>query len=123
MQVIPLPSGNVEIAYAVTDQVVVIGSGPGFVKHVLDTTASTSLASSDDYKKLVDRVGPSTGSVFVDIQAIREISEKWAASAASPDYDKYKTDVKPFLDPFDALMLSGSVSGDLTKSTIIITVH
>jgi hypothetical protein len=59
----------------------------------------------------------------VDIQAIREISERWAASAASPDYDKYKTDVKPFLDPFDALMLSGSVSGDLTKSTIIITVH
>ena len=29
--------GKLEIAYAVTDDVVVIGSGPGFVKHVLDT--------------------------------------------------------------------------------------
>ena len=36
---VALPAGHVQIAYAVTDQVVVIGSGPGFVKHVLDTTA------------------------------------------------------------------------------------
>ena len=57
----PLPAGHVEIAYAVTDEVVVIGSGPGFVKHVLDTTPATSLAANDDYKKLVDRVGTTTG--------------------------------------------------------------
>ena len=56
-----LPAGHVQIAYAVTDQVVVIGSGPGFVKHVLDTTAGTSLAANERYKKLADRVGPSHG--------------------------------------------------------------
>ena len=52
---------HVEIAYAVTDQVVVIGSGPGFVKHVLDTTKDTSLASNDRYKSLADRAGTGTG--------------------------------------------------------------
>jgi hypothetical protein len=35
---LPVPTGNVEIAYAVTDKVVVIGSGADFVKAVLDTT-------------------------------------------------------------------------------------
>ena len=34
---LPLPVDKVEIAYAVTDDIVVIGSGPAFVKSVLDT--------------------------------------------------------------------------------------
>ena len=54
---LPVPTGNVEIAYAVTDNIVVIGSGAGFVKAVLDTTPSTSLASNETYKKLADRAG------------------------------------------------------------------
>jgi hypothetical protein len=123
MQMIPLPSGNLEIAYAVTDQVVVIGSGPDFVKHVLDTTPSTSLASSENYKKLVDRAGPGTGSIFVDVTAIRELAEKWVGSASTAALDTYNTDTKPFLAPFDALFVSSSVAGDLTKSVVIITVH
>ena len=119
----PLPAGHVQIAYAVTDQVVVIGSGPGFVKHVLDTTAGTSLAANDDYKKLVDRVGPTTGTIFVDITAIREAAEKVVSASDPAGYKTYTTDIKPFVEPFDALIEAGSVSGDLTKSVVVITVH
>ena len=48
--------------------------------------------SNDDYKKLVDRVGPSTGSVFVDIAAIRGLletamSSAGAATATKTNYD------------------------------------
>ena len=71
-----LPTGHVEIAYAVTDEVVVIGSGPGFVKHVLDTTSATSLASNDRYKSLADRAGKGTGSTCVDIAAIRGLDRE-----------------------------------------------
>jgi hypothetical protein len=123
VQVLPLPTGHVQIAYAVTDQVVVIGSGPGFVKHVLDTTAGTSLAANDDYKKLVDRVGPTTGTIFVDITAIREAAEKVVSANDPAGYKTYTTDIKPFVEPFDALIEAGSVSGDLTKSVVVITVH
>ncbi len=123
VQVLPLPAGHVQIAYAVTDQVVVIGSGPGFVKHVLDTTAGTSLAANDDYKKLVDRVGPTTGTIFVDITAIREAAEKVVSASDPAGYKTYTTDIKPFVEPFDALIEAGSVSGDLTKSVVVITVH
>lgn len=118
----PMPSGHVEIAYAVTDDIVVVGSGPGFVKHVLDTTSGTSIASNDRYKGLIDRAGTGTGSVFVDIAAIRVLLEKALADADPGTLPKYESDVKPYLSPFDALVASGSVGGDLTESTVIITV-
>ena len=119
--VIPLPTGHIEIAYAVTDDVVVIGSGPAFVKHVLDTTEATSLATDPQYKRLADRVGPGTASAFVDLAAVRGLAEK-AMAGGGQSGSKYETDVKPFLIPFDALYASNSTSSDLNKSTVIITV-
>jgi hypothetical protein len=118
---LPLPAGHIEIAYAVTDDVVAIGLGPAFVKHVLDTTEATSLASDPQYKRLADRVGPGTASAFVDIAAVRGLAEK-AMAGSGQSGAKYETDVKPFLVPFDALYASNSTSSDLTKSTVIITV-
>lgn len=120
---VALPSGHIELAYTVTDQVVVLGSGPAFVKHVLDTNEGNSIASNDRYKKLIDRVGSKgVGTYFVDITAIRGLIES-AVSKLSPDaMAKYETDYKPYLVPFDALAASGSVGGDLSRSRIIITV-
>jgi hypothetical protein len=124
---IPLPTGHLQIAYAVTDQVVVVGSGPGFVKHVLDTTAATSLKSNDRYKKLADRAGAGTGTTFVDITTIRGLIEKAAADATDltgPDaLAKYNAEIKPFLAPFDAIVASGSVTGNTTRSVIYITLN
>jgi hypothetical protein len=119
--VLPLPTGHIQIAYAVTDDVVAIGTGPAFVKHVLDTTEATSLASDPQYKRLADRVGAGTSSAFVDIAAVRALAEK-AMAGGGQSGSKYETDVKPFLIPFDALYASNSTSSDLNKSTVIITV-
>lgn len=120
---LPLPAGHVEIAYAVTNDVVVIGSGPGFVKQVLDTTSATSLASNERYKKLADRAGIGTGTTFVDITAIRELVERVAIGVADPTaIARYEKDLKPFLIPFDALIASGSVAGDVNRSVVIVTV-
>ena len=119
---IPLPTGHVEIAFAVTDKVVVIGSGPAFVRHVLDTTSATSLAANARYKALADRAGAGAGSSFVDIAAIRGLIEKAVVAAEPASLAAYEKDVKPYLAPFDAMYASGSVGGDLTSSTILITV-
>ena len=119
----PLPTGNVEIAYAVTDDLVVIGSGPGFVKHVLDTTKETSLASNDRFTKLASRAGTGTSVTWVDLTTIRELIETAAAgNADATELAKYEKEIKPFLLPFDALFASGSVDGDLSRSIIYITV-
>jgi len=117
-----LPTGRVELAYAVTDGVVVLGSGPSFVQHVLDTTPATSIGSNDRYKALVGRIGQGSGTGFVDITAIRELVESTMAGASAVDLADYEQNVKPFLVPLDALISSTSVRDDIARSTVIITV-
>ena len=117
-----LPSGHVELAFAITDQVVAIGSGAEFVKHVLDTTAANSIASTDRFKALNGRVGNGTGIAFVDITAIRGLIESVLASADPSAVSAYEQEVKPFLVPFDALIASGAVKGDVASSKVIVTV-
>ena len=117
-----LPAGNVELAWAVKDDLVIIGSGPGFVKHVLDTTEGTSLASDSRYKSLAGRVGDGTGITFVDLTEIRERTEGVLSSVDPAALKAYEAEVKPFLVPFDAFVASGSVAGDLDHSDAIITV-
>jgi len=119
---VTLPTGHIELAYAVNDQVVVIGSGPAFVKHVLDTTVATSIASNDRYKALVGRIGDGTGLVFVDIAALRGLLESALTGAAPSGVSDYEQEVKPFLAPFDALIEASSVSGDVARGKFIVTV-
>lgn len=119
---VTLPTGRVELSYAVTDQVVVLGSGPAFVKHILDTTPGTSLASNDRYKALINRVGPGTGTAFVDIAAIRSKLEGALTTLDPSAAATYTTEVAPFLAPFDALITSGSVGNGLSSGKVIITV-
>src|SRR5436190_2221465 len=121
---LPALPGHVRIAYAVTDDVVVIGSGSDFVKDVIDTTTETSLASNDRYSSLADRAGAVTGSTWVDITAVRGLIEKTAVgSGADPAaITKYQTDLKPFLEPFDAVYASSSTGNDLDRSVIYVTV-
>ena len=116
-------SGHLEIAVAVTDDVVVIGTGAGFVKSVLDTEPSTSLASSDGYKKLADQAGAGTGATFVDLGAIRGMYEKAFAAEDPAAYAEYQKDIEPYLEPLDALFVGSSIDGDLSKSVFIITVQ
>lgn len=117
-----LPTGRVELAFAITDQVVVLGSGPGFVRHVLDTTAATSIASNDRYKALAARAGQGTGIGFIDLTAIRGLIESAMANASTADQANYELNVKPFLVPFDALVGSTTIQGDISRSTVIVTV-
>jgi hypothetical protein len=117
-----VPTGRLELAYAVTDDVVVLGSGPGFVRSVLDTTPETSLARNDRYAALISKVGPGTGSSFADLTAIRELIEGAMTEADQAARAEYETDIMPFLSPIDALVGSSSITGDVSRSTLIVTV-
>ena len=115
-----LPDGSLELAFAVTDQVVVIGSSPDFVKHVLDTDAGSSLASDAGFQASVGRVGKDvTGLTFVDIASARTLVE---GTMPADERAKYEKDVQPFLEPFDAFGMTTTVGGDLDTTTTVITV-
>ncbi len=118
-----LPEGNVEIAYAATDDLVVIGSSPDFVKHVLDAGAGESLADGARYQGLVDRVGAEhTGVVFLDIAAVRALAEGHLAEATPEERAEYEESIKPFLTPFDAIVAASVTGTDLEQQHILVTV-
>lgn len=119
---VDVPTGHVELAYAITDQVVVIGSGPGFVQHVLDTTPATSIASNDRYKALVGRVGQGAGIGFLDLTAIRGLVETAVVRLGVTDVSEYEQEYKPFLEPFDAVITSTSVKDGISHTEAIVTV-
>ncbi len=118
-----LPEGRVEISYAATDGVVVIGSGPAFVRHVLDAGAGQSLADDSRYAALVGRVGAAhTGVSFVDIAAVRGLVEGLLSEATPEERAEYEESVKPFLTPFDAFVGAGVTGDGLDQQHAIITV-
>ncbi len=120
---VPLPDGNIELAFAATDDVVVVGSGPGFVKSVLDAGQGSSLADEARYRDLVQRVGQDhTGIGFVDVAALRAIMEDSLASASGADRAEYEESVKPFLTPFDAVVAASVVGSDVDTQRVVITV-
>jgi hypothetical protein len=119
---VDVPTGHVELAYAITDQVVVLGSGPGFVQHVLDTTAATSIASNDRYKALVGRVGQGSGIGFLDLTAIRGLVETAVVRLGVTDLNEYEQEYKPFIEPFDAVITSTSVKDGVSHTRAIVTV-
>jgi hypothetical protein len=119
-----LPGVNVEIAYAAPDGLIVIGSGPDFVKHVLDAGAGQSLADDARYAGLVDRVGAEHTAVsFVDITAVRGLVEEYLVGEATPaEQAEYEESIKPFLTPFDAFAAASVVGGDVDQQHAIVTV-
>ncbi|MFP5343696.1 MAG: DUF3352 domain-containing protein [Candidatus Limnocylindria bacterium] len=107
-----LPEGSIELSYAATDGVVVIGSGPGFVKAVLDAGAGDSLADGARYRDLVASAGAEhTGVSFIDIAAIRALAEGLLAEASAEERAEYEESVKPFLEPLDALVAVSTLGG------------
>jgi hypothetical protein len=71
-----------------------------FVKAVLDTPASASLASQAGYQNAINVAGGAgVMDAYVNIAGVREGLE---ALIPAVDQASYTTDVQPFLEPFDA---------------------
>ena len=121
VQVFALPVGHAQIAYAVTDQVVVIGSGPA------SSSTSSTRRPAPRWPRTRTTRSSSTGSARPRAPLRRHHrhprGDREGPQSDPAGYKAYTTDIKPFLDPFDALIEAGSVSGDLTKSVVVVTVH
>jgi len=109
-------------ATGIVDGFLVGGPEPEF-KRTVDAVKGDSLAENDRYQGLLDRTGKeNAGSYFVDVTAVRAAIEE-----ALPDgpgmLEKYGSEVKPFLAPFDAIGGSQVIGGsNPDKTTILITV-
>jgi hypothetical protein len=118
-----LPGGHIEISYAATDGVVIIGSSPDFVGHALDAGTGQSLADDARFSALVGRVGAAhTAISFVDVAAVRALVEGQLGKATPKERADYEESVKPFLTPFDAFIGATVTGGALDQQHAIITV-
>ena len=118
-----LPKNDIEIAYAATDGVIVIGSGPDFVEHVLDAGAGQSLADDARFTGLLGRVGGShTGVTYVDMTAARGLIETHMSEATAAERAEYEESVKPFLTPFDAFIATAVTGDDVEQQHMLVTV-
>jgi Protein of unknown function (DUF3352) len=119
-----LPQGRAQIAFVATDEVIAIGSSADFIRHVLDAGAGDSLADDARYKGLLGRVDAEhTGVTFVDLAAIRGLAEGAMSSATAQQRAEYEESVKPFLTPFDAVISTGTIGGELNQMHTLVTVR
>ncbi len=88
-----------EIAATVQKGVFVLGT-LDFVKHVVDTSASSSLSTTPAYTTAMSAAGgDGVSDLFIDITGVRAAVEAMLPAA---ERTRYEADVKPFLEPFDA---------------------
>lgn len=117
------PDGRVELAWAITDDIVIIALGPGFVRDILDVQPGASLADDPRYRALIDSVGrENNGSAFVDLAATRAIIEGILAAAGGSSLADYERNVQPYVAPFDAWVQATTVGADIDRATMQITV-
>ena len=111
-----------EIGWTVVDDVLVLGVGEDFLHGVVDTTPETSLASNDRFEALIDRVGSENfGSLWVDAVGLRAVFESIAEEQGG--LDEYESDLKPYLEPFDAVVGASVVGDEFDRSTMILSVR
>jgi hypothetical protein len=113
------PGAHLQIAVAQRGDLVIAGIGDAFVKAVLDTKSGSSLADTDAYRNALERAGASnTGQLYVDLGAVMDMATR---RLPPTDYQRYLSDIKPYLDPFRAFAASGS-AGDPNRARVVITV-
>jgi hypothetical protein len=110
----------IKLAYAVTDQVVVVGYGTDFVKAVLDARTGDSLATTDRFKAALTQAGAEHASLlWMDVTAVRGAVEDFVPSGELGSYD---ADVKPYLEAIDSVVAVTSPGDTIDRGTVIIRV-
>jgi hypothetical protein len=81
----------IQIAVAAKDNLIVAGYTDAFVKAVIDTTSSNSLASQADYSNVMAQAGSSNEqSFYVNVPAVEDqIGQQFSPSRWSADYKPY----------------------------------
>ena len=111
--------GGLQLAYAVTDSVVVFGTSVDFVKSVLDAPSGANLASTDQFKNALARVDSVNTTLFwLDIAGVRGLAEPMLSG---DDKAEYESDLKPYLEAFDSVIAT-SVAGDIDEGTFVLSV-
>lgn len=111
---VPVPTG-IAIEFAVTDDHVLIGVGDRFVDRSLELDASDSLAANGRYTSAIEAFGgeDNAGLAWMDLAAFREAFESVLVPSTEAFGVPYETEVKPWIEPLDRIVVVSRLQGDL----------
>jgi hypothetical protein len=90
-----------------------------FVKGVVDTERDTSLAATEAYQRAISAAGGvGVSEVFVDIAGLAAAVE---TMIPAEEQERFRTEVKPFLEPFEAFAALAGPPGAIIESRAVIT--
>jgi hypothetical protein len=108
----------VTVSVAVADDRLYLGLGD-FVEDALTTDGSGSLASSERFQHALAEAGtPNSGMMFVDLAGAQALMESMGAVD-----DDYQTNVKPWLDTLDYLVVAGTADQDALSGKALLFVR
>jgi hypothetical protein len=112
---------TVDISWTLSDGRFVLGLGPSVVRSFLDLPSGQSLGATPSFTAaLASAGGPATGGfAYLDLRAIRATAEALIPSA---DRSGYEANIRPYLLPFDRLVVVNGLEGSTTTTRAIITV-
>ncbi len=110
---------DLSIAYAVTDEVVVLGYGSDFVKGVLDARAGDSLAKTERFSTALAKADASSAALaWIDVAGVRGFVEGMVPAGDRADYD---ANAKPYLEAFDSIIGTMAPGETIDNGTIVIS--
>jgi hypothetical protein len=113
-------TGRLEIAFAARDDLVVIAGGGGIVERILDVEASSSLATSATYGKVIDIAGTTNDmQLFVALDATLTVVERFLPA---DQLDMWTTEFKPYLDHLAGVAMTSLAQSSGGHSRVVITV-
>jgi hypothetical protein len=120
--VVTIPAGSgypsLDVAFGVKDNLIVAGYTDAFVKLVLDTTASSSLASQVDYSSAMAAAGSSNEeSFYVNVPALED---QIGIAALSSNASRWNLDYKPYFDHLGGIAYS-VIDGTTETMRLVVT--
>ena len=116
---VDVPAGtSLAISVAARGSLVMIGGGETFARHMLE--AGDRLADGAAYKRAIALAADrNLAQVYVAASALLPLAE---TALPVDELKAFDTEVKPYLEPFDAIVMTSTTDGTLSRTRIVATV-
>jgi Protein of unknown function (DUF3352) len=118
---VTVPAGtHAVISIAARGPMVMIGSGESFARRILDTAPGSSLADLASYRTAMGHgVESNVGQAYLSVGGLIGLVEPMLPEA---DRARFDADDKPYLAPFDSLLVTDSLENGGVRVRLVVTV-
>ena len=116
----PSSMGPVQLSYAVKGRAFIVGSGEAFITSLLNVPAGNGLGDQAGFKRVATRgVTPSSVIAYVSSPELIELVEGFVPAT---ELGPWTSDIKPYVEPFEAVYVSSSVAAGMSRAVYVISV-